>query len=83
MDLSSGIVLKNKPSVVNPNCSAVIVIHGIGEQAPFEMLGAFATNLVKCLGDVRLSTSLNYSLSKKRDDPSKNIKRETLEMRTD
>lgn len=47
--------MKNRSSFDNPARTAVIVIHGIGEQVPYETLDAFATTFVKCLHNVELS----------------------------
>lgn len=46
--------MKTKSPGFNRNRIAIIVIHGIGEQVPFETLDAFATNFLKHLGEVKL-----------------------------
>jgi hypothetical protein len=38
--------------------TAVIVVHGIGEQSPFETLDAFAANFIRSLGPVTLSHAM-------------------------
>ena len=47
--------MKNKSTLRKQKRTAIVVIHGIGEQVPFETLDAFAANFTKCFGDVKLS----------------------------